>query len=1081
MNLKELVEKTLVTFFLSMLCVFASAQSNKVTGMVVDQSGQAVIGASVLVVGTKVGTITDLDGKFMLLSVGQNAKIKVSFIGYMSQTITVVGKNVIHVKMIEDAAKLDEVVVIGYGSVKKRDLTGAVASVNSETLVANPVSDVSQALQGHLPGVTVVAQDGRPGATVSIRVRGGGSITQSNDPLFVVDGFTVSTLSDIPADQIESIDVLKDASSTAIYGARGANGVILVTTKGAKAGKVKVTYSGYLQVKTAAKTLKVLNAQQYIYHNWAYATALGESYANGVAEYFGLGSNNHNHYDDYANVSAHNYTDDMLRTSYSNSQNLSITAGTEKTKIAFFFDYIKDPGIKINSGYDRFNATLKVQQELLKNLKLNFDIRYKEDKLLGKDYSTNGKGSLMSHAYAFRPIDNPLGTGDFSAFGNGDVNVDNTYNPVSLTNDVINQTKKQKVRGLLSLDWEIIKGLTARTELNLNRDYSEGKYYEDGLTNGYKYAKLTQGNGWGVRSATTLNYKVQGLSKDHNLSFLLGHEVMASKSNSSYMTGAGYTDSFDFDKAFGLINMTDSSLGLDTYGNTIGTPSKTLSFFSRANYSFKDRYLFTATFRADGSSKFAPDHRWGYFPAGAFAWRISDEPFMSNAQNWLSNLKLRLSWGEAGADNISSSLWKESWTSNDVTINGVSTTVFEPEGMLSNPDLKWETTTSRNLGFDFGFLNNRLSGTIDAYWNSTRNLLMEVPIDATTGYSYQYQNIGKTSNKGFELNLNADIVHTKDFSFNINVTYNYNKNNIDELADNVTTLYSSQWGSNATTPYYDYEFKVGHSVGLVRGYICDGFYKTSDFNYSNGVYKLKDGVADLTSVVGNYPSPFTLANGQIAFPGAIKLRDVDKSGKVDNSDVTDLGEITPKHTGGFNLNATYKNFDMSASFAWQIGGHVYNANAMANMYGNKDNSIGANRLSFVKDCYKVYQVNGGDIAAVTDPTALDALNTNAKYALPYYENAVVLSTFLEDASYLRLNALTLGYTLPKTLTSKISVSRCRFYLTGTNLFTLTGYSGVNPEVNANTSLNSSTYPTLGMDFGTYPRARTYTVGVNIEF
>lgn len=1082
MNLKNLLKRATATLLMSMLCFVAFAQGHSVAGVINDVTGQPMIGVNVLVKGTTNGTITDFDGKYTLGGVSEKSVLVISYIGYLTQEVPVEGKKTIDVVLKEDTKTLDEVVVIGYGTVKRRDLTGAVASVNNEALTANPVANVSQALQGRLPGVTVTSQDGRPGANVSIRVRGGGSITQSNDPLFIVDGFPVSSINDIPADQIESIDVLKDASSTAIYGARGANGVILVTTKGAKSEKVSVSYNAYVQMKEASNTLDVLNAQDYLLHTWSYATALGSSYGDAVAKSFGLGSANGNKYGEYANVKTHNYTDDMLRTAMSQSHNLTITGGGEKTKLMFSVNYLDDEGIKINSGYNRFNSTLKVQQKLLSNLSLDLDVRYTESKVEGKDGTVNGRGSLLSYAYAYKPIDNSLGTGEFSGFGNGDVNMDPTYNPVDLTNDVIDQTRRQNIRGIASINWEIIKGLTARTELGLNRGYSESKYYENGMTNGYKYAKLTKGNSWGVRSATTLNYEVQGLGDDHKLSFLLGNEVLASKSNSSLMAGAGYTESFNFDKAFGMINMTDPSLGKDQFSNTIGTPSRTTSFFGRANYSFLGRYLLTGTFRADGSSKFAPNHRWGYFPAGAFAWRISDEPFMKETTDWLDNLKLRLSYGTAGADNIDASLWKETWTTKTIIANGQNVTVFQPEGMLSNPDLKWETTVSRNIGLDFGFFNNRLSGSIDAYWNTTKDLLMQVPIDATTGYSYQYQNIGKTSNKGVELSLNADIIRTKDFNLNVSATYNYNKNNIDELVDNVTTKYGSGWASSSSRPSNDYLFKEGASVGLIRGFQCDGFYTVDDFNYANGVYTLKEGVADLSSVVGNYPNPFSLAKDQKAFPGAVKLRDVDGSGSVDELDVVDLGEVTPKHTGGFNLNATYKGFDLSASLAWQIGGNIYNATAMSNMYGNKDNSIGANRLSFMKDCYKVYDVNSsGDLVGVTDPAALNALNQNAKYAVPFYENGLVLSSFVEDASFLRLNTLTLGYTLPKSWTKKAYIQRCRIYATGTNLFTITGYSGLDPEVNANTKLNSSTYPTLGLDFGTYPRAKTYTIGLNLEF
>ena len=1094
MNRLLLLKRVYSTFLLSMLCVLAFAQGKQISGIIKDSAGEPMIGVNVLVKGTTNGTITDFDGKFVIQDVKDSDVLTVTYVGYVSQSIAVGNKSSFNIILKEDTEALDEVVVIGYGTVKKRDLTGSVSSVNNETLTTNPVSDVSQALQGKLAGVSVVSQDGRPGAEVSIRVRGGGSITQSNDPLFIVDGFPVSSISDVPADQIESIDVLKDASSTAIYGARGANGVILVTTKGAKTDKLSVTYNGYIQTKSAAKTLEPLGAQDYVKYQWAYADALertgGAVSADGVAQYFGLGSAYGNHYADYANVGVHDWTDDLLRNAIAHTHNLSISGGSEKTKFVLNVNYLNDEGIKINSGYNRFNTSLKLNQELLKNLKLDVDIRYSEDQTTGKESSTNGKGSLLSGAYRWRPIDNPLGDANaFGGFGLGADNIDMGYGtPVDWTNDMQNIARKQRLRGIAALSWDIIDGLTLRAEVGGGRNWGETKYYENGLTQGHKVAKLTRSEGYNLRNVNTLNYQVQGLGDDHDLSFLFGQETIVSKSNSTEIEGHGYPDGFDFDQTFGMIDQTDKTLAKDKFSNTIGTPDKTVSFFARANYSLLDRYLLTVTFRADGSSKFAPNHRWGYFPAGALAWRISDEAFMEGTRNWLDNLKLRLSYGMAGADNIDSSLWRETWESTTVTFNGQNYSGYKPNGMLSNPDLKWETTISRNIGLDFGFFGNRLSGTIDAYWNTTKDLLMCIPIDETTGYSYQYQNIGQTSNKGIEIALNYDIVRTKDFTFGISATYNYNHNNIDELADNIIAQYGSQWASSATTPTYDYEFREGKPVGLIRGYICDGFYTTADFNYdpATQMYTLKPGVADLGNQVGNYPSHYNLPEGQKAFPGAIKLRDLDGNGVADTDDVTDLGEIAHPHTGGVNLNMTWKNIDFSAGFAWAAGGHVYNVNSLINMYGNKDTGAGANKLAFVKDCYQIYDIQNGELVPVVDPDALDALNAGAKYGVPYMENGTVLSTFVENASFLRLNTLTIGYTFPKAWTQKIGMQRARIYATAGNLFTITGYSGIDPEVNADpnkstTAANTGNYPLLGMDYGTYPRARTFTFGVNISF
>jgi TonB-linked SusC/RagA family outer membrane protein len=1058
----------------------SSLQQHKITGTVTDSyTGEPIPGVNIVVEGTTNGVVSDINGKYSIAVVSENAVLTFSFIGYLTERLSVAGQSTIDMKMVPEIKSLDEVVVIGYGTVKRADLTGAVASVKGDELSTVPVPDVAQALQGKLAGVAVSAQDGRPGASMSIRIRGGGSVTQSNDPLFVVDGIPVSSISDIPASQIKSIDVLKDASSTAIYGASGANGVILVTTFSPEKGNSFISFDSYMQIKNVAKKLDVLNSQDYVLNTWSYATAQGTSYKNGVEGYFGLGSSNGNHYAEYANMPVHNYTNDLLQTVIAQSYNLSLNGAGEKTSYLFMLNYMNDPGIKINSSYDRINATLKIDHQLFEKFKVGFNVRFTQTNRKGNESNT-----ILSKAFMYKPIDNPLGNGDYSGFGNGDTNIDDAYNPVDVTNSSKNRNKSNNINGLMTIQWKLFKGFTVNNDFSISGSWGTSKSYNNGLTSAssYKYASLTNSDGYSLRNALTLNYQVQGLSNKHNLSFLIGNENFYTVSNSCNIYGTGYASSFDFDRAFGMINMTDGTK--DSFSNTEGTPETTQSYFGRANYSFLDRYLFTVTSRMDGSSKFAKNNRWGFFPAAAFAWRVIDEPFMEPSKRWLNNLKLRLSYGTSGSDNISSKLWDETWTSGTIIYDDQTLTTYATSGLLANPDLKWETTISRNIGVDFGFFNNKLSGSMDFYKNTTKDLLIKVPIDASTGYSFQYQNVGSTSNKGIELALNYDIYRTKNFDLNVSATYSYNINNIDDLDDELSTKYRTGWASNSLRPTYDYEFKEGEPVGVVRGFINDGFYSVNDFNVtqSNGkyVYSLKDGVADISSdFIGRYygQSNFT-TDGCFAFPGAIKLRDFDKSGKVDDNDVTDLGEITPKHTGGFNINITYKNFDFNAGFTYAIGGHVYNALAMSNMYGNVDNSIGANRLKFVKDCYKIYDVDGsGNLQAITDPDALNKLNANAKYALPYYERGLVLSNWFEDASYLRLNTLTIGYSLPQSMLKKLRLKNLHVYATGGNLFVLTKYSGLDPEVNSYG--NYGGFPTLGLDYYTYPRSRTFTFGLKL--
>lgn len=1066
------------TFLLSMICLFAFAQGKQIQGVVKDATGEPMIGVNVLVKGTTNGSITDLDGKFTIPNVKSSDVLVVSYIGFISQEIPVGSQTSFNVTLKEDSETLDEVVVIGYGTVKRRDLTGSVASVTGEKLAANPVANVAEALQGQLPGVSVTSQDGRPGASMSIRIRGGGSITQSNDPLFIVDGVQVSSIDDIPADNIESIDVLKDAASTAIYGARGANGVILVTTKSAKEGRPVVKYNMYYQIRTTPEVLEGTDAYDYVYNTWAYATAYGASYGDNVAKYFGLGSKYGNHLEEYRNMTAHNYADDVMKTAGSWNHDLSLSGGNEKTKYYASLNYLDAEGTRINTGFSRWNVNFKISQKINKQLTFDADLRYSEIKTEGAKFD--------NASYRFRPIDTPLGEDNPSLMGQGDSNVDPTFSPLNIINNYTNITKRQRIRARGALTWNIIEGLTARTELSLGRNWSKQREWNAGNDPGessYSVAELTQKDGYDVRWATTLNYAVQGLGDNHSLDFLVGNEMLASKDDESYIKGAGYPAGFTMDDAFGMINMTDSSLGQDEFKNTLDTPTHTLSWFGRVNYSLLGRYLLTATFRADGSSKFAPNHHWGYFPAAAVAWRISDEPFMESARTWLDNLKLRLSYGTSGSDNIDPSLWRETWETDNIVVDGQPTTVYKPGEMMGNEDLKWERTISRNLGIDFGFFKNRIRGSIDAYWNTTKDILMKVPIEASVGYSYQFQNVGQTSNKGVEVALGVDLVRSKDFNLTLNATYNFNKNNIDKLAENVLADTHTGWGSTMRVPYYDYIIREGEPVGLIQGFKSLGFYTVDDFTYANGVYTLKPGIPDVQTIV-NYPSGVKslTPEGQNAYPGAAKFEDTNHDGVVNGDDATIIGRTMPKHTGGFTLNANYKNIDFSAGFTYQIGGDVYNANAMHSMMGDKDNGLGNNRLEFVKDTYKNYGIDGnGDLYLITDPSELTALNANAKYPNFFSEYGIVSSDFIESASYLRLQTLTIGYTFPQKWMQKVKISNLRIYFTGSNLFHIAGYSGLDPDVNTRIDAGGDGFPTPNYDYNAYPKARTFTFGLNLTF
>lgn len=1079
--------------------------AKKVTGTVLDEQGQPMIGVTVRLRDGKAGATTDLDGKFSI-EVPQNSVLVFSYIGYQEYTLTVGNQNNYIINMESENAALDEVVVIGYQTIKRKDLTGSVASVRGEDVATMPVANVAQALQGKLPGVNVTTQDGRPDATVSIRVRGGGSISQSNDPLILVDGITVKSLDDIPSDQVESIDVLKDASSTAIYGARGANGVILVTTKGAKEGKVSVSYNGYVKFNTPTKYLDTLAPYDYLSFVWGNAAALGDAYRVSFEKLYGLGDNagsNTGGIESYRNVSNQDIQKDVYNSSVSHNHDLTITGGNDKTRMLFSANYMDEEGMKINSYARRASFNFKINQKITKNLDVSFDARYSDRRTMGDEKTTNGSGSILSSSYRFRPIATSDILGDLDAMREGNMEMYgrqstwDRYSPAARIGDYEPLYIRQRLRGTASLNWRIIDGLTYHTDLSYNRTWEEDKIWGGAIYNNYMNdatgEKLYAGSvewakrgSWGLRWTNTMSYDFNFLPEEHRLNLLLGHEVTDSGGDEIEIDANHFPANFTKDNAFAMINQYDKTAGTSNFFSGVDMPERILSFFGRVNYTLLDRYLFTFTFRADGSSKFSPEHRWGYFPAAAIGWRISEEPFMESTRDWLDNLKLRFSYGSVGNDGIDANLWSQMWTSEtdmrwQYALNNQYSSSYDYSATeMANRDLKWETTITRNIGVDFSFFNSRLWGSVDLYWNTTKDLLMLTSIPGITGFTATYDNIGQTSNKGIEISLSGEIYKDKDWNITAGMNINFNKGNVDELADNVTGLYSSSWCGSSSFPGNDYILKEGSPVGIVRGYIYDGFYTTDDFNYVNGQYVLKEGVADLGSFI-NPVHGVDRPEGQNAYPGLPKYRDMNDDKVIDELDVCEIGDMNPVHTGGFNINATWKNFDLGLYFNWSYGNDVYNVNKIASMYCAKESGAYENKLAFMKDAYKIYDIVDGQLVHLTTPEQLNAANVNAKYPLPYSENGVTSTLAIEDGSYLRLNTLTLGYSLPQNLLRKVGISKLRIYGTVYNVFTITGYSGLDPEVSANTSNNNATYPTVGLDWGTYPRARSFVVGLNLTF
>lgn len=1070
-NKMKTTRTALLTLLVALISLSVSAQNVTVKGTVKDKTGETVIGASVVEKGnTSNGTITDIDGNYTL-SVPSNATIVFSYVGMTTQEVSVKGKTTIDIVMEDDAQALEEVVVIGYGSVKRKDLTGSVATVSSDVLAAVPVASATEALTGKMAGVQITTTEGSPDAEMKIRVRGGGSITGDNTPLFIVDGFPVESISDIPASDIEDITVLKDASSTAIYGSRGANGVILVTTKSGKEGKINVSYNAYYSWKKIAKTLDVLDP--YDYAKWQYEQALlrGNSYVEDYESYFG----SYEDLDMYKNIPYNDWQDLTFgRTGNTFNHNLSITGGSEKIKYAFSYSHMNDKAIMEGSDYKRDNFSLKLNTKPVKNVTLDFSIRYSETNIGGGGAndvsSTYDSDKRLKYSVIYTPI--PLENMDSSA-GSSDDDLGNLYHPLTAISDNDRDQERKTLNMSGSFGWEIFKNFKFKTELGYD-DYRNDDLRFYGLTTYYvknvpsaenqnlPAIQIANTNRHKFRNTNTISYDFSDLFKgdSHHLNAMIGHEWIITKSSKLTNIVHGFPETFTAADAWKLTSM-GTPFSID---NFYDPDDKLLSYFGRINYDYQSKYLLSATFRADGSSKFAAGNQWGYFPSAAVAWRVSSENFMEGTKEWLDDLKLRFSYGTAGNNNIPSGQMVQTYSNSATSwINGFSN-YWAPSKTMANPDLKWETTITRNLGLDFTVLGGKLNGTIEAYLNTTTDLLIQFPVGGT-GYDTQYRNMGKTENKGIEASINWTIVNKKDWGVSFNANIGFNKNTIKDLGMMNDFGAETYWASSEIGN--DFWIAKGGSVGQMYGYRSDGRYEASDFvgyDAATDSWILKEGVVDASAVVGKIR------------PGSMKLKNID--GSEDNKVTTDdreiIGDANPLHTGGFGISAYAYGFDLSANFNWSFGNDVYNANKIEFTQTGKYQY--RNMTSEMADGKRWTNLRA-DGTLSTDLEELAAMNANTTMWSPLTDRMIFSDWAVENGSFLRLNTLTLGYTLPKSLLSKVKIQNLRFYVTGYNLFCLTSYTGYDPEV----STIRKTNLTPGVDYSAYPKSRQFVVGVNLNF
>lgn len=1064
------MKKTLL-LIASVLCLMSVAftQTRQIKGQILDEGGQPLPLASILVSGTKNGTQSDKDGSFTISVPGTgDVTLVISFTGYKKQNVKTNGTAPLKITMQKEASNLEDVVVVGYSSVRRRDLTGSVSSVSAKQLKDVPLSSAAEALQGRLAGVQAISTEGAPGAEIVIRVRGGGSITQDNSPLYIVDGVQVeNALSVISPQDIASIDVLKDASTTAIYGARAANGVVIITTKAGKAGKTQVSYNGSFGWRQLPKTMDVLSPYDFVL--WQYERSRGViADSTSFAQTYGTTWDTLNN---YKNIAPINWQDEVFgrRAKYTN-HNVSVNGGNQATTFNLSLTANKEEGLQLESGFERKIANFKLDHKVSDKFKIGMTARYLDQNIQGAGTTNSGTRATnrLRHTINYRPFELPTPAGGIDDFDEAYFLASSgAINPILLTKA---EYRKQYTRATyLSayVNYNILKNLVFRSTVGYdNTTIRQNLFFSKITSTARNFASLPVASiadqvNSSITNSNTLQYTLSNFRNHHDFSILAGQEVVDVRSSSTFFETRFFPADISADKALANMGLGSAPTGSaqPLPSSFVNPPSRIFSFFGRMTYAYDDKYLATFNLRSDRSSKFSSDNGSLVFPSGSVAWRFSKEKFMDKI-TWLSDGKIRYGFGSVGNNRIDNLLYLQLYgVTGQYAFNHSILPGFAPTA-LANPNLRWEKNTTSNFGLDLSFFNNRLQLTMDVYKNTAKDLLLAVQIPPTTGYTTQLQNIGSTSNRGVEFQLNMVPIQRKDFTWNSNFNISFNKNRVESLGGVASITRNSGWqGSDGVD---DYIVKVGEPAGLMYGFVTDGFYGVDefDFNPTTAVYTIKAGIP----VNGVYGVPQ---------PGMLKWKDLNGDGVITaDGDRMVIGNANPDFTGGWNNQFNYKNFDLSVFVNFVVGNDVYNANKLEWTDGAFSNLNMLNSMST-----RFTNINSAG-QRVTDPTELTKLNANATIWSPVRVQRWWLHSWaVEDGSYLRVNNLTLGYTLPKSVLDKAKISTLRLYATVNNLATLTSYSGYDPDVTAR-----RTDPlTPGVDFAAYPRSRTWVFGVNVTF
>lgn len=1062
---------SLISALVMLFCVTDMfAQGITVTGRVVDETGEPLIAVTVFEDGkTSNGTMTDIDGNYSLNVSSAKATIVYSCLGFAEVKETVGLRKAINVTLTEEKLSIDaaEVVSVGYGSVTRRDLTGSVSKVDMGEILKAPVTNFDQALTGKVAGVVVTTSDGALGAEANITIRGNNSLTQSSAPLYIIDGFPTesSMATALNSADIESIDILKDASATAIYGARGANGVIVITTKQGVEGKPKVNFSSSWTVSHIANKADLMNGYEFVQLQNEIYSLSGNTNAyikpSNADEEAGIKSYALEDYLDESRWT--DWQDNIYRTSLSQNYNLSISGGSKEAgnRYNVSMSVVDQNGIIVKSNFQRYQGKVNFQQKLGKKVTFDFMANYSRQITNGvtptnAQQSSSATGWLIYSVWGYRPV-KPKSQWDIAGdmvdeMIDSDVASSNDYrfNPAMTVRNEYRKTLVDYLNASGGLTWDIIDDLKLkitggytmnkrrREEFNGTQTYTgyEGSPSGKGINGGiYWNDKMTWVND------NTLTY-TKRFNRKHNFTFLAGFTLSGEK--------------FDYKGTYAT-QMTTESLGLNglhTGSYQTVTPWQydwtMMSGFFRVNYNFKYKYYVTASFRADGSSKFPKNNRWGYFPSAGVSWNINREDWLKD-KSWISNAKLRASWGLTGNNRTTTpyDFYSQIATlpgnpdSYDYVFDGNIVSGYYPSNM-SNDNLKWETTEQFNVGLDFSAFESRIKLTADWYLKNTRDLLLQATIPASSGYTSAMLNVGSMQNMGYEVTLDLVPVQKKNFTWNMNFNIAINRNKVTALTNDQYSLLRSVSWDQRFNAQYPYITQVGKPSGMMYGFIYEGTYKPEEFNA--GGRSLKDGIAYMTSV------------GQDKVrPGDPKYRDINKDGLIDDNDRTVIGCGQPLHTGGFGNTFNFHGFDLNIFFSWSYGNDVINANRL---YFENGSITNTNQLKTYTNRW------------TPENSTSDIPRVGADIASMF----VYSSRVVEDASFLRLRNVTLGYTLPRKVLRKMHFDTMRFYVSAENLWTLTNYSGPDPEVSTRNSVL-----TPGFDWSAYPRAMGVTAGLSFTF